>query len=360
MASESIPVIDCSPLFSSAEWDSPMCSAAIAEIHAAFCTWGVFILTGTNAIPPALANKTRDVLTKFFSLPLPRKMALHLKDGGWAWRGYMPWGGEGTKGNIDQKEGFYGGPELASDDEHPLKGMPTFGENQFPDDELPEMRHLVLEYIEKVTQLGLTISDAISLGLGLDQREIKRRLLDPKPIQLFRSFKYYRKPGVDSCGIGEHSDFGFLTILSQNATGLQMLSPSKKWVDVPLIPDSYVVNVGDILDRLTLGVYISPLHRVLPPEPNSDRLSIPFFFDPAWNAEVKPLPLPGRGDKETPSSAARERWNRNSTFKDLQGIWGQYLGVKVQKIFPDLILPEFSAVTRPSGRHLVEIRREEP
>lgn len=154
----------------------------------------------------------------------------------------MPWGGEGTKGSTDQKEGFYGGPELKPEDEHPLKGMPTYGENQFPDEYVPEMRKLVLEYIEKVTELGLMISDAISVGLGLEEGEVRRRVLEPEPIQLFRSFKYSKREGVESCGIGEHSDFGFLTILSQNAAGLQVFSPSNEWVDVPVIPNSFVVN----------------------------------------------------------------------------------------------------------------------
>ena len=62
----------------------------------------------------------------------------------------MPWGGEGTKGSTDQKEGFYGGPELNPEDDHPLKGMPTYGKNQFPDEDVPEMRKVELEYIEKV------------------------------------------------------------------------------------------------------------------------------------------------------------------------------------------------------------------
>jgi isopenicillin N synthase-like dioxygenase len=181
-------------------------------------------------------------LNEFFSLSLQKKEELHLKNGGWAWRGYMPWGGEETKGSTDQKEGFYGGPELKAKDEHPLKGMPTYGENQFPDEDLPEMRKVVLEYIEMVTELGLTISDAMSVGLGLEKGEVRRRVLEPEPIQLFRSFKYSGREGVESCGIGEHSDFGFLTILSQNAAGLQVFSPSDEWVDVPVVPDSFVVN----------------------------------------------------------------------------------------------------------------------
>jgi isopenicillin N synthase-like dioxygenase len=88
------------------------------------------------------------------------------------------------------------------------------------------MRKLALEYIEKVTELGLAISDAISVGLGLEKREVRRRILEPEPIQLFRSFKYSVREGVESCSIGEHSGFGLLIIFSQNTAGLQVLSPS--------------------------------------------------------------------------------------------------------------------------------------
>ncbi|KAH8593079.1 2OG-Fe(II) oxygenase [Bisporella sp. PMI_857] len=353
-----IPVIDCTPLVTSDSFSSPESLATISSIHSAFSTWGIFILTGTNPIPPSLTNSLRAALSKFFSLPLQKKELLHLKNGGWAWRGYMPWGGEGTKGSTDQKEGFYGGPELKPEDEHSLKGTPTYGVNQFPDEDVPEMRELVLEYIKKVTELGLMISDAISVGLGLEKSEVRRRVLEPEPIQLFRSFKYSAREGVESCGIGEHSDFGFLTILSQNAAGLQVLSPSEEWVDVPMIPNSFVVNVGDILDRLTSGLYVSPLHRVLPPLPMSDRLSIPFFFDPAWTAQIQPFPLPAATSGSVPNAVVLKRWQQRSTFNNLQGIWGQYLGVKVQKVFPDLELPKFPAVHRASRRHLIEVRKE--
>ena len=151
----------------------------------------------------------------------------------------MPWRGEGTKGGTDQKEGFYGGLELKPEDEHPLKGMPTYGENQFPGEDIPEMKKLVLEYIEKVTKLGLTISDAMSVGLGLEKGEVRRRVLEPEPIQPFHSFKYSTREGVESYGIGEHSGFRFLTILTQNAASFQVLSLSGKWVDASVIPDSF-------------------------------------------------------------------------------------------------------------------------
>ncbi|KIM42029.1 hypothetical protein M413DRAFT_27556 [Hebeloma cylindrosporum] len=338
-----VPVIDCTPLFgsdtSSSFSPSPEYLATVSQIDTAFRTWGIFILTGTTSIPPSLTNDLRAALNKFFSLPDQKKQALHLKKGGWAWRGYMPWGGEGTKGSTDQKEGFYGGPELGDDDdEHPLKGMPTYGENQFPDEDVPEMRKTVLEYIEKVTEVGLVVSDAMSVGLGLEKGQVRRLVLEPEPVQLFRVFKYSKREGVETYGIGKHSDFGFLTILRT------------------FDPDSFVVNVGDILDRLTNGLYTSPLHRVLPPSPTSRRLSIPFFFDPAWTAHMKAFPGTASNGAVT-DPAIIERWDQRTTFSDLKGIWGQYLGVKVKKIFPDLVLPEFSAVTRASGRHLVEVRK---
>ncbi|EFR04407.1 2OG-Fe(II) oxygenase [Nannizzia gypsea CBS 118893] len=333
-----VPIIDSTPLFTSESFTSPECLTTISQIHSAFCTWGICVLTGTNSIPPELTKSLSTALNKFFALSSQKKEALHLKNGGWAWRGYMPWGGEGSKGNTDQKEGFYGGPELNPEEEHELKGLPTYGKNQFPDEDVPEMRY-----------------DAMSVGLGWDKGEMRKRLLEPEPIQLFRAFKYSKRDGVESCGIGEHSDFGFLTILSQDAPGLQVMSPSGEWTDVPVIPNSFVVNVGDILDRLTSGLYIAPLHRVLPPLPGSERLSIPFFFDPAWTAKIERFPLPNATSNTDPTKL--KRWAQRSTFDSLQGIWGQYLGIKVQKIFPDLKLPEFSAVSRPSTRHLIEVKQ---
>lgn len=82
-------------------------------------------------------------------------------------------------------------------------------------------------------------------------------------------------------------------------------------------------------------------------------MSILFFFDPSWTARMTALPLDHK-----PDGAALRRWERRSTFNSLQGVWGQYLGVKVQKVFPDLVLPEFPAVSRASTRHLVEVRKE--
>lgn len=84
------------------------------------------------------------------------------------------------------------------------------------------------------------------------------------------------------------------------------------------------------------------------------------------DGRIQPFPLPASTTKSSSTSSSSsvsdskilKRWQQRSTFNSFQGVWGQYLGVKVQKVFPDLALPEFSAVSRASGRHLIEVRKE--
>lgn len=119
----------------------------------------------------------------------------------------MPLGGEGTHGRTDRKEGIYFGPEHSK--EHPLIGLPLHGQNQFPDEAVPNMRPTVLEYIAQITELGKTVTDAISLSFELDPHFIRDNYLQPEPVALFRCFKYVpranREGETDSFGIGEHS-----------------------------------------------------------------------------------------------------------------------------------------------------------
>src|SRR6202011_3985293 len=88
---------------------------------------------------------------------------------------------------------------------------------------------------------------------------------------------------------GEHTDYGLLTLLAQDAIGgLQVRTPSG-WIDAPPIEGTFVANIGDMLDRLTGGWYRSTPHRVRNVS-GRDRFSFPFFFDPGFSAEIPPLP----------------------------------------------------------------------
>jgi isopenicillin N synthase-like dioxygenase len=118
-----------------------------------------------------------------------------------------PYGGEGTRGYVDQKSGIYFGPEYPSD--HPQAGLPLHGKNQFPDARIPEMRHAVLEYIQEVLRLGDTICAAISVSMGFEPAFFKEKYLKEEPVAFFRSWKYQlgEEAELDGpmWGIGEHS-----------------------------------------------------------------------------------------------------------------------------------------------------------
>lgn len=237
-----IPVIDITPLFAAPLSPKPTPEAlkVSQEIYDACHTWGFFQITGHNVSIDVQKDLTRTA-KEFFALPEEQKLALHVKNGGVAWRGYMPTGGEGTKGRIDQKAGMYFGPEHAPN--HPQAGLPLHGKNQFPDAIIPGMRQAVLQYIDEVIELGKTITDALSLSLGLDGHFIREHYLQPEPVAFFRAWQYSLGDTTtesEAWGIGEHSgtvtmhsvlsrnnliistDFGLLTLLKQDSAGLQV------------------------------------------------------------------------------------------------------------------------------------------
>jgi isopenicillin N synthase-like dioxygenase len=97
------------------------------------------------------------------------------------------------------------------------------------------------------------------------------------------------------------------------------------------VPGSFVCNIGDMLDRMTGGLYRSTPHRVRNPA-RRDRLSLPFFFDPNFFARIRPIDLPGRGP---PPDDRGERWDGASVHA-FEGTYGDYLLGKVGKVFPQL------------------------
>src|SRR5262249_5193635 len=99
----------------------------------------------------------------------------------------------------------------------------------------------------------------------------------------------------------------------------------------PPIPNSFVCNIGDMLDRITGGQYRSTPHRVLNVA-GRNRLSFPCFFDPNVNAEIEPIEVPGA---ELVASDRSERWDHASVH-DFRGTYGDYLLAKVSKVFPQL------------------------
>jgi isopenicillin N synthase-like dioxygenase len=327
---DDLPVIDVAPLRSGLADDDPAVAGVAAEIDRACRDTGFFLVTGHGVDPVVLAELDR-AARRFFARPEAEKESVAMARGGRAWRGWFPEGGELTAGRPDHKEGYYFGSELGPDDPRVRAGRPLHGANLFPADPA-ELGPLVLRWIEEVTALGHHLVRGVGLALGLDGGWFDRHLT-ADPTVLFRIFRYPPRPVEDEgWGVAEHTDYGLLTILAHDGTpGLQVRG-STGWLDVPAVPDAFVVNLGDMLDRMTRGRYRSTPHRVRHGAPGGgDRLSFPFFFDPAWDAEVRPVPLLG----EAPADDAATRWD-GSSVHEWSGTYGDYLTAKVARVFPDL------------------------
>src|SRR5438093_4017046 len=180
-----------------------------AEIGQACRDYGFFYITG-HGVDERLQQRLEEVSRQFFAQDLEAKLEISMSRGGRAWRGYFPVGGELTSGKPDLKEGIYFGAEL--DDDHPLvkSGTPLHGPNLFPGG-IPQFRELVLSYMAAMTRLGHCLVAGISLSLGLGESYFADRYTRD-PLILFRIFNYPAPSGGQFQGVGEHTDYGLLTI----------------------------------------------------------------------------------------------------------------------------------------------------
>jgi isopenicillin N synthase-like dioxygenase len=287
---------------------------------------GFFYVTGPGIQPETIESLLRLSRT-FFELPSETKQAVHMSRGGRAWRGYFPVGGELTSGRPDLKEGLYFGEELPDDDPRVRAGLPLHGRNLFPS--VPGFPEAVLDYMSALTGLGHRLMSLVARGLGLGDEYFRDRYT-ARPTILFRIFNYPAGT-ADAHGVGAHTDYGLLTMLYQDDVGGLQVKRGSEWLDVPYVPNSFVVNVGDMLERLTSGRYVSALHRVINSAGRA-RISMPFFFDPAFDAALQPIANVG---PRVPRAHLSERWD-GLDLREVRGTYGEYLIGKVSKVFPHL------------------------
>ena len=321
---EVLPVIDLS---------SP---AAASEIDRACRDTGFFLVSG-HGVPAADLDVLDRAARAFFACPADEKAEIAMARGGRAWRGWFPEGGELTSGRPDRKEGIYFGADLPTDDPRVAAGLLLHGPNLYPRHPVG-LRTAVDRWMADMTSVGHRLLELIAEGLGLEPQWFRQRIT-ADPTVLFRIFRYPvgtgevdADPDADAWGVGEHTDYGLVTILAHDGTpGLQVRSRAG-WLDVPARPDTFVINLGDMLDRMTQGRYRSTPHRVRRTVGPRDRLSFPFFFDPGWDTEIGPVPLL---DGELPPDDADTRWDGASVHA-WEGTYGDYLSAKVAHVFPDL------------------------
>ncbi len=254
-----------------------------------FERYGFVVLTDHD-LPGRTVDEAVVQAKAFFGLPDPVKRRYHIPGGGGA-RGYTPFGVEAAKGAplVDLKEFWHVGRDLAADD----PGRRWMRDNIWPDAELPAFRPAVGGLYAALDDLGARVLRAVARRLELADDwfddKVERgnsilRLLHYPPIA----------PDAQGVRAGAHEDINVITLLlGAEEAGLQLLDRDGRWLPVEAPPGSVVINIGDMLQRLTNHALPSTSHRVVNPPPERrgvSRYSTPFFlhFNPDFVIDTLP------------------------------------------------------------------------
>lgn len=255
----------------------------------------------------SIVEALRRVQRQFFDQPLTDKQAIAIDLNN---RGYLGMGEALMSGasKTDQKEVFFWGRELADDDPDLLAGAPLCGANQWP--ALAGFRQAVLSYAEFIGGIGELVLQIIATSLGCDRNFFKpyfeRSMLRGQLLRYPPT-----EPLPDQFGVAPHSDFGCITLLSQETNGLEVQFPDGQWVAAAPQDLTLVVNIGDLLERWSNHRLPSTRHRVRNTSADP-RFSIAMFYDPSPLATVDPqVLLPNETPRYEPIGAAEYILSRN-------------------------------------------------
>ncbi len=285
MSLKSLPILDFSRLNGSAE----EASAFRNELREAMHEVGFIYLTG-HGVPQELTDAVLDISRRFFELSEDQKLAVENVHSP-QFRGYTRVGGELTDGAVDWREQIDIGVER--DTVEPGPGVADYwrleGPNLWPE-ALPEMPGIVSEWTERLSAVSLALLRAVAVSLGAEQDAFDAAFAE----RAFPLLKIVRYPGESDPepkqGVGSHRDGGVLTLLlvEPGKGGLQV-EYQGQWIDAPQVPGAFVVNIGEMLELATNGYLKATLHRVISPLRGTDRISLPFFYNPALDATMPQL-----------------------------------------------------------------------
>ncbi|KAJ6508798.1 Clavaminate synthase-like protein [Mycena sanguinolenta] len=301
----SLPIIDIAPWLPNTPVDLDARKAVSESLHKACLDYGFFYLNISEYVDSSVPEEIAVLARRFFTLPQEEKDKISLSHQDYA-RGYQRLKENVTNGKADNHEGL----DFYRPVENPDKTRPLWGENQFPDS-IPGFKEKYEAWVEKMKGLGLIVMEAMALGLGmtLDEWKELRAQVDDS-FWVMRAIGYPPLPdGSDGFSCGAHKDYGCLTFLYADPTpsalqvflqtessapvditGLAAEQGAEKgvWINADPMPGCVVVNIGEMWEVWTNGLYKSTLHRVIHRSSNY-RISVPFFFEPNFDAQVKPL-----------------------------------------------------------------------
>ncbi|EIM77864.1 2OG-Fe(II) oxygenase [Nitritalea halalkaliphila LW7] len=279
---DEIPSLDLADFTSG---DAAKKAAFVAALGQAYNNIG-FVAIKNHGLNQELQDKLYSSIKKFFALEDEVKSQYEHPEIGYQ-RGYTGKGKEHAKGRNtgDLKEFYHVGQELDRiPDSDPIKS--EYPANVFPA-ELPEFKEIALETFYTLEAAGKQMLRAIALYLELPEDYFEDKVAYGNSI--LRQIHYFpiENPDAvpaDAVRAAEHGDINLITLLmGASADGLQVLRKDNKWIPITALPDQIVVNVGDMLERLTNKKLKSTIHRVVNPpreQMNSSRFSIPFFMHP--------------------------------------------------------------------------------
>jgi len=320
-ALETLPIINIAPYLKPGDPEGR--ASTSASLHAACLDFGFFYLDLSAFIDLSQPEELVSLAREFFSLPQEEKDKIALKNEDHA-RGYARLKENVTNGKADNHEGI----DFYRPVENPDKSKPLWGNNQWP--AMPGFKDKYDKWIDTMKALGLIVMEAMADGLGMTPDEwIDLRAQVDESFWVMRAIGYPPLPDDEhgfSCGA--HKDYGCLTFLyadptpsalqvflrrpgisGVNTAGLPVEQGKEEgiWLNADPIPGCVVCNIGEMWEIWTNGLYKSTLHRVVHRGQNY-RVSIPFFFEPNFNANVKPLEAALRlQEKEARSTADDEK-----------------------------------------------------
>ncbi|KAM0918494.1 hypothetical protein ACQ4PT_009013 [Festuca glaucescens] len=290
-----IPVVDLSRLYSGAADEA-------AKLRSALQNWGLFLAVG-HGIESALLDEMMAVTREFFKLPLEEKQKYTNLAGSKKEYQLEGYGGDMVLSEtqvLDWCDRFYLVVEPES--RRLLDLWPT---------QPPSFRDVLQRYAAQCRELADGVLREVSKVVGLREERYLADMVDEKAVTYVRLNLYPRCPRPDKVlGFKPHSDGNMLTVLLANTVGLQVLRDGE-WYDVPVVPGTLVVNLGDTVEVVSNGLLKSPIHKVVA-NSERERVSVGAFYTLDPEREVEPAPelvsedRPKRYEKMKTSDYIRE------------------------------------------------------
>jgi isopenicillin N synthase-like dioxygenase len=289
-AARAIPVIDFGPAF---RRDPGGLDAVAALVRDASERVGFFYLAG-HGVPAAVVDDAFAASREFHALPLADKLRLSLNENN---IGYLPVNQsmqrhstvhKATRPNFN--ESFFISHDRAADHPDVLAGTPLRGRNQWPEDRV-RLRAAMVTYFKTLEGVGERMLPVLARALDMPADAFAPSFEGEAHVNL-RFLHYPPQDAADDeqFGQGPHTDNSFITILARTEVpGLAVRLPSGEWLAPPLVPGTFLVNLGNIMKRWSNDRFLSTPHGVLNDSP-SDRYSIAFFYSPNPDAVIECLP----------------------------------------------------------------------